>query len=151
MTDVYIRIADWHKDNADLRRIRECVFIQEQGVSPEQEWDSDDATATHFLACEGDFAVGCARLLAGGYIGRVSVLKDWRGLHIGEKLLLAAVAEAERLGLKQQFLTAQVHAAGFYERLGFSIVSDEFIEAGIPHVDMLRTSTSTSTSTNSSN
>ncbi|HHX35957.1 MAG TPA: GNAT family N-acetyltransferase [Gammaproteobacteria bacterium] len=140
MSNLQVRIADWHKDNADLRRIRERVFIQEQGVTPEQEWDSDDATATHFLAYEGDFAVGTARLLADGCIGRVSVLKDWRGLHIGEKLLMAAVEEAERLGLKQQTLTAQVHAAGFYERLGFSIISDEFLEAGIPHIDMLRNS-----------
>ena len=140
MNDLQIRIADWHKDNADLRRIRDSVFIQEQGISPEQEWDSDDASATHFLACEGDFAIGTARLLAGGCIGRLSILKDWRGLHIGEKLLLAAIEEAERQGLKQQFLTAQVHAAGFYERLGFSVISDEFIEAGIPHIDMVRNS-----------
>lgn len=140
MNNINIRIADWHKDNADLRRIRSSVFIQEQGVSPEQEWDSDDATATHFLAYEGDFAIGTARLLAGGCIGRVSVLKDWRGLHVGEKLLLAAIAEAERLGETEQTLTAQVHAAGFYERLGFKVVSDEFLEAGIPHIDMLRKS-----------
>lgn len=140
MTDLKVRIADWHKDNADLRRIRDSVFIQEQGISPEQEWDSDDASATHFLAYEGDFAIGTARLLAGGCIGRLSILKDWRGLHIGEKLLLAAIEEAERQGLKQQFLTAQVHAAGFYERLGFSAISDEFIEAGIPHIDMVRNS-----------
>ena len=62
MNDLQVRIADWHKDNADLRRIRESVFIQEQGVTPEQEWDSDDASATHFLAYEGDFAIGTARL-----------------------------------------------------------------------------------------
>ena len=140
MSDLQIRIADWHKDNTDLRRIRESVFIQEQGVTPEQEWDSDDATATHFLAYEGDFAIGTARLLADGCIGRVSVLKDWRGMHIGEQLLMAAVKEAERKGLTQQMLTAQVHAAGFYERLGFTVVSDEFLEAVIPHIEMLRNS-----------
>ncbi len=140
MNDLQVRIADWHKDNADLRRIRESVFIQEQGVTPEQEWDSDDATATHFLAYEGDFAIGTARLLADGCIGRVSVLKDWRGLNVGEYLMRAVIQEAERLGLKQQVLTAQVHAAGFYERLGFTAVSDEFLEAGIPHIDMLRNS-----------
>ena len=137
MNDLQVRIADWHKDNADLRRIRESVFIQEQGVTPEQEWDSDDASATHFLAYEGDFAIGTARLLADGCIGRVSVLKDWRGLNVGEHLMRAVIQEAERLGLKQQTLTAQVHAAGFYERLGFTAVSDEFLEAGIPHIDML--------------
>ena len=52
----------------------------------------------------------------------------------------AVIQEAKRLGLKQQILTAQVHAAGFYERLGFTAVSDEFLEAGIPHIDMLRNS-----------
>ncbi|WP_022966788.1 GNAT family N-acetyltransferase [Denitrificimonas caeni] len=140
MNDLQVRIADWHKDNADLRRIRESVFIQEQGVTPEQEWDSDDASATHFLAYEGDFAIGTARLLADGCIGRVSVLKDWRGLNVGEHLMRAVIHEAERLGLKQQILTAQIHAAGFYERLGFTAVSDEFLEAGIPHIDMLRNS-----------
>ena len=140
MNDLQVRIADWHKDNADLRRIRESVFIQEQGVTPEQEWDSDDASATHFLAYEGDFAIGTARLLADGCIGRVSVLKDWRGLNVGEHLMRAVINEAERLGLKKQILTAQVHAAGFYERLGFTAVSDEFLEAGIPHIDMLRNS-----------
>ena len=140
MNDLQVRIADWHKDNADLRRIRESVFIQEQGVTPEQEWDSDDASATHFLAYEGDFAIGTARLLADGCIGRVSVLKDWRGLNVGEHLMRAVIQEAERLGLKQQTLTAQVHATGFYERLGFTAVSDEFLEAGIPHIDMLRNS-----------
>ena len=115
MSDLQIRKADWHKD-------------------------SDDVTATHFLAYEGDFAIGTARLLADGCIGRVSVLKDWRGLHVGEQLLMAAVKEAESKGLKQQTLTAQVHAAGFYERLGFTAISDEFLEAGIPHIEMLRNS-----------
>ena len=61
-------------------------------------------------------------------------------MHIGEQLLMAAVKEAERKGLTQQMLTAQVHAAGFYERLGFTVVSDEFLEAGIPHIEMLRNS-----------
>lgn len=140
MSSIEIRIADWHKDNADLRRIRERVFIDEQGVTPEQEWDSSDADAVHFLAVEDGFAMGTARLLPDGCIGRVSVLKEWRGLKIGEALMQAAVAEAERRGLKEQTLTAQVHAARFYERLGFKAISDEFIEAGIPHIEMLRVS-----------
>lgn len=140
MSNIEVRIADWNKDNADLRRIRKRVFIDEQGVTPEQEWDSLDADAIHFLAEEDDFAVGTARLLPDGCIGRVSVLKEWRGLKVGEALMQAAIDEAERRGLKQQTLTAQVHASRFYERLGFRAVSEEFIEAGIPHIDMLRSS-----------
>lgn len=138
MNNIQIRIADWQKDNADLRRIREKVFIAEQAVPPELEWDADDATAIHFLALDGDYAIGTARLLPDGHIGRVSVLKDWRGLKVGDALMQAVIAEAERLGLEQQKLSAQVQATAFYERLGFAIVSGEFLDAGIPHVDMVR-------------
>jgi len=142
MNDVQVRIADWQKDNADLRRIREAVFIAEQAVPPEQEWDTDDAEAIHFLATEGGYPIGTARLLADGQIGRVAVLRDWRGLNVGNALMQAVIGEAERRGLVEQKLTAQVHATRFYERLGFQVVSDEFLEAGIPHVDMLRRSDS---------
>lgn len=138
MNKIEVRVADWHRDNADLRRIREAVFISEQAVPPELEWDGDDTDAVHFLAEESDFAIGTARLLPDGHIGRVSVLKDWRGMKVGDALMHAAIAEAERRGIMQQALSAQVHATAFYERLGFRVVSEEFLEAGIPHVDMLR-------------
>ncbi|MCY1286027.1 Acetyltransferase [compost metagenome] len=140
MNDLHVRVADWQKDNAELRRIREMVFIAEQAVPPELEWDDEDAHAVHFLALDDDYPIGTARLLPDGHIGRVSVLKDYRGLKVGEALMNAVIAEAERRGLIRQMLSAQVHAAPFYERLGFSIVSDEFLDAGIPHVDMVRQS-----------
>ncbi|OAI91761.1 GNAT family N-acetyltransferase [Pseudomonas putida] len=140
MNKIKVRLADWHKDNADIRRIREAVFIAEQSVPPELEWDSDDNQATHFLAMEDDYAIGTARLLPDGQIGRVSVLKDWRGLKVGDALMQAAIVEAQNRDLRQQMLTAQVHATAFYERLGFRVVSEEFLEAGIPHVDMVRDS-----------
>ncbi len=140
MSSIHVRVADWQKENAELRRIRESVFIAEQAVPPELEWDSDDASAVHFLALEGDYPIGTARLLANGHIGRVSVLRDWRGLKVGDALMRAVLTEAERLGLQEQMLSAQVHATPFYERLGFEIVSGEYLEAGIPHVDMVRRS-----------
>jgi predicted GNAT family N-acyltransferase len=138
MNEIHIRIADWKTDHAALRRIREAVFIAEQAVPAELEWDADDATAVHFLALEGEYPMGTARLLPDGHIGRVAVLKDWRGLKVGDKLIRAVIAEAEKRGLKQQMLSAQVHASSFYERFGFAVVSDEFLDAGIPHVDMVR-------------
>ena len=138
MNKIEVRLADWQHDNADLRRIREAVFIVEQGVAPELEWDSDDATALHFLACEGDYPIGTARLLPDGHVGRVSVLKDWRGLKVGDALLAAVIDEAGKRGLQELQLAAQVHATRFYERHGFKVISEEFLEAGIPHVDMLR-------------
>ena len=138
MNSISVRVADWQKDNADLRRIREKVFIAEQAVPPELEWDTEDTQAVHFLAYEGDYAIGTARLLPDGQIGRVSVLKDWRGLNVGDALLAAVIAEAERRGLHEQRLSAQVQATPFYERHGFRILSEEYLDAGIPHVDMLR-------------
>ncbi len=138
MNSISVRVADWQKDNADLRRIREKVFIAEQAVPPELEWDNEDAQAVHFLAYESDYAIGTARLLPDGQIGRVSVLKDWRGLNVGDALLAAVIAEAERRGLHEQRLSAQVQATPFYERHGFRVLSEEYLDAGIPHVDMLR-------------
>ncbi len=109
-SNVHVRVASWQKDNADLRRIRETVFIAEQAVPAELEWDAEDVEAVHFLAVDGDYAIGTARLLPDGHIGRVSVLKDWRGLKVGEALMTAVINEAERRGLKEQTLSAQVYA-----------------------------------------
>ncbi|KIQ35208.1 MULTISPECIES: GNAT family N-acetyltransferase [Pseudomonas syringae group] len=138
MNKVTVSVADWQRKNADIRRIRDAVFIAEQSVPPELEWDSEDMDAVHFLASEGDYPIGTARLLQDGEIGRLSVLKDWRGLKVGEALLTAAINEAEKRGLKEQKLSAQVQAVAFYERFGFTVVSDEFLEAGLPHVNMVR-------------
>ncbi|SHM71542.1 Predicted N-acyltransferase, GNAT family [Pseudomonas asturiensis] len=138
MNKITVSVADWQKNNADIRRIRDAVFIAEQSVPPELEWDSEDMHAVHFLAYEGDYPIGTARLLLDGEIGRLSVLKDWRGLKVGESLLTAVIGEAEKRGLQAQKLSAQVQAAAFYERFGFTVVSDEFLEAGLPHVDMVR-------------
>ncbi|ACO79012.1 GCN5-related N-acetyltransferase [Azotobacter vinelandii CA] len=138
MTEIQVRIADWQKDNEDIRRIRDSVFIAEQAVPPELEWDSEDQEAVHFLAFAGEFAVGTARLLRDGHIGRVAVLKDWRSLRIGAALMRMAIAEAERRGFRRQLLSAQVQATRFYERLGFVVISGEYLDAGIPHVEMVR-------------
>jgi predicted GNAT family N-acyltransferase len=140
MNKIRVRVADWQKDNADIRRIREAVFVAEQSVPPELEWDAEDAGALHFLALEGDYPIGTARLLPDGEIGRLSVLKDWRGLKVGDALLKTVIDEAEQRDLKEQKLSAQVYATPFYERFGFTVISEEFLEAGLPHVDMVRNS-----------
>ncbi|MCD5995549.1 GNAT family N-acetyltransferase [Pseudomonas sp. CDFA 602] len=140
MNKITVSVADWQKNNADIRRIRDAVFIVEQSVPPELEWDSEDTDALHFLAFEGDYPIGTARLLPNGEIGRLSVLKDWRGLNVGDALLTAVINEAEQRNLRTQKLSAQVHAASFYERFGFTVISEEFLEAGLPHVDMIRNS-----------
>ncbi len=138
MTDIEVRVADWYGNNGELRRIRQSVFIVEQAVPPELEWDAEDAQAIHFIAHSNEYAIGTARLLRDGHIGRVAVLRDWRGLGVGTALMQAALDKAHLLGLCEIKLAAQVQAIAFYERLGFQIISDEFIEAGIAHVEMDR-------------
>ena len=120
MNKISVRLADWHKDNADIRRIREAVFVAEQHIPPELEFDSEDQDALHFLALEGDYPIGTARLLADGTIGRISVLKDWRGLKVGDALVNAVIVEAQNRDLKQQMLSAQVHATPFYEPVSYT-------------------------------
>lgn len=137
MPDFTILITDWARDEVRLSRIRRAVFIDEQGVPEDLEWDSDDAGAMHLLALDGaGQAIGCARLLPDGHIGRIAVLPPWRGRGVGRALLAAAVEAARLHGHTMLRLSAQTHAADFYVRAGFVAIGAEYEEAGIPHVAM---------------
>ncbi len=141
MSEIHIRMAHWHgSDQPALCQIRQRVFMDEQGVTPELEWDAHDAGATHFLVEADGQPIGCARLLPDGHIGRVAVLTHWRARGIGARLMQAVILEAEARGLRCQQLSAQTHALDFYRRLGFRVTSAEYLDAGIPHVDMQRDS-----------
>lgn len=121
--------------------IRRVVFIEEQGVSLNDEVDGKDPGAIHLLAADGGKAVGTARLLLSGEIGkigRVAVLKSMRGRGIGRDLVLFAVDELRRRGATRATLGAQTHALGFYEALGFTAFGPEFMDAGLPHREMVR-------------
>ncbi len=134
---VTIRQADWNEDRDILRKLREAVFIEEQNVPRELEWDDEDAGATHFLAQDHrGQAVGTARLLPSGQIGRMAVLAERRGFGIGRALLDAAVEAARAEGRYGVFLHAQTHALEFYRKAGFEPSGQVFDEAGIPHVHM---------------
>lgn len=119
-----------------MRDIRKRVFIDEQKVAPELEWDEDDATATHFLLTADGTALGTARLLPSGRIGRVALLPAARGKGLGRTLMLAIMDHARQVGMQQLELSAQTHALGFYVQLGFVSCSDVYLEAGIPHQSM---------------
>jgi predicted GNAT family N-acyltransferase len=134
-----VRLCDWDAARAQARRIRELVFVREQGVPLELEMDEQDPRCDHALAYSADgSAVGTGRLLPDGYIGRMAVLKEWRGKGVGGLLLLALVEQARSRGHATLRLNAQTHAAGFYRRFGFDIAGPEFMEAGIPHAAMRR-------------
>ena len=128
-------------DIAACRALRRTVFIEEQGVPEADEIDELDGEAIHLLAEVEGRPVGSARLLVRGEtgkIGRVCVLAEQRGAGLGAALIHAAVAELRRIpGVRQAKLGAQTHALGFYEKLGFTALGPEYIDAGIPHRDMV--------------
>lgn len=130
-----IRVT-WASHEPQLRAIRQPVFVIEQEVEPDFEWDEIDATAIHLLAMSNNEPVGCARIINHRKIGRMAVLKEWRGHGVGQALLAEAVAICQAYGTRTINLTAQTHAIGFYKQAGFVEISGVYQDANIPHVDM---------------
>lgn len=132
-----IKEVSWQSAAEQLSQIRQQVFIIEQHVPKALEWDGLDDDALHLLATDGQAnPIGCTRILNGGCIGRMAVLKDNRGLGIGNALLNAAIECCRQHGWLDISLSAQVHAISFYERSGFVVCSPEYLDAGISHCDM---------------
>ena len=130
----------WHASQEMLRAIRAAVFIDEQGVPPELEWDGLDEHAYHVAAFAADGTpIGTGRLLQDGHIGRVAVLKAWRGRGVGKSLLEMLLVVANKMGYEEVKLNAQTRVLDFYLRLGFVPQGREFMEAGMPHIAMTRT------------
>ncbi len=135
--ELSVRIADWEVDGAALRAIREAVFVREQQVPVELEWDGLDAECMHVLAEAAGKPIGTGRLLRDGRIGRMAVLAEWRGRGVGRMLLEFLVESARQRGHAAVVLHAQVRAIPFYVRCGFRPVGEEFMDAGIAHRTMI--------------
>ena len=132
-----IQLMNWSDALPLARAVRERVFIEEQGVPRELEWDQWDECSDHAVALDGGSnAIGTARLLPNGRVGRMAVLRHWRGQGVGAALLAALLQLARDRDIPEVTLHAQTHAAGFYRKFGFGVRGDEFNEAGIPHVEM---------------
>jgi predicted GNAT family N-acyltransferase len=137
MADYFVMLVDWRDAHVMLAQVRTTVFVEEQGVPPEIEMDGLDPECAHALARDLDGQpVGAGRLMPDGRIGRMAVLSDWRGSGVGGALLATLVTEAKRRGLAEVYLHSQSHAKAFYERHGFVVEGEEYLEAGIPHVGM---------------
>ena len=131
---VSLRRVSWDEAGAALRAIRTTVFVEEQSVPAELEWDGIDGQCLHVLAASAaGAAIGTGRLLPDGHIGRMAVLKDWRGCGVGGRILTELVTAARERQHAVVELSAQTHALAFYRRHGFEVVSGEYLEAGIPH------------------
>ncbi len=137
---VRVRRITLQKEITKAFAIRMRVFVKEQGVPAEIELDADDQRATHLLASVGPRAVGTARVVeqpGSAKIGRMAVLKTYRGRGVGKKLLQRAIEAAKKRGVRKIYLHAQVPVIEFYESMGFRCVGPVFNEAGIPHRKMI--------------
>jgi len=134
-----IEIVKWIDGLSQLKNIREKVFIQEQKVTPQLEWDGMDEKAIHFLVFNDKAAIGCARAIVikdHMQLGRMAVLKEYRGQGIGGALIEKAVTTAKLNQLSAIYISAQCHAIDFYKKFGFEVTSDIYLDAEIPHRDM---------------
>lgn len=131
-----VDLGDWASMAPALETVRREVFIVEQQVPEEMEWDANDATSVHALALLDGHPVGCGRLLPDGHLGRMAVRAPYRSSGIGRALLQALLAEARRRGMREVVLHAQTHALRFYEARGFVADGPVFDEAGIAHQRM---------------
>lgn len=136
---VTVRTVASEDEREAVFALRVRVFVGEQGVPVELEMDELDAEAEHFGAWMGDRVVGAGRLVrdgATGVLGRLAVAREARGTGLGKALVAEIERRAAARGLDAVELHAQVHARGFYERLGYVPEGDVFDEAGIPHITM---------------
>jgi predicted GNAT family N-acyltransferase len=129
-----VRPVNWEATREKLHAVRHSVFVEEQKVPEELEWDEADERAYHVLATTADGKpIGTGRLKLDCHIGRMAVLRPWRGRGVGSTMLKALVELAKKEGCEVVRLHAQTHALEFYARYGFAAVGEEFDEAGIPH------------------
>ncbi|NGM68225.1 GNAT family N-acetyltransferase [Natronolimnobius sp. AArcel1] len=149
MTDVRIMGVDEAVTRADAFDVRQTVFVEEQGVDENLEYDvhdEPDASADHFVAYDGDSEdatgepIGAARLRESdpgiGKVERVAVLESHREDGVGRALMEKVETRARERGLDSLKLHSQTRAAPFYDLLGYDRHGEEFEEAGIPHVEM---------------
>ncbi|HET6602762.1 MAG TPA: GNAT family N-acetyltransferase [Xanthomonadaceae bacterium] len=138
-SDFTIEVAHFDNDLTALRAVREPVFVIEQRVPIELEWDELDPVCQHVLARDlAGSPIGTGRLAPDHRIGRMAVLPDWRNRGVGAAMLTALVDLARGSGYNEVVLHAQVSAIRFYQRHGFQAYGERFEEAGIGHQCMRR-------------
>ncbi|WP_284139391.1 MULTISPECIES: GNAT family N-acetyltransferase [unclassified Virgibacillus] len=136
-----IQIATSQAEIDDAFYVRMVVFVEEQHVPPEEELDDFDQESIHFIGYENKMPIVASRLRFVdnyGKLERICVLKEARGKSYGKQMIKEMEAVIEKHGYTRAKLNAQTHAIAFYERLGYTVISEEFIDAGIPHVTMLK-------------
>lgn len=125
----------------DAYYVRKTVFVEEQNVPIDIEIDEHESEAAHFVLYDEGQPIGAARFrVVDGYgkLERICVLKEKRGTGAGKALMAALEEHATDNGIGKLKLNAQTQAIPFYEKLGYKVVSEEFLDAGIPHKTMVK-------------
>ncbi len=133
-----LKHCSWQDNSELLSSVRRIVFIEEQHVPEALELDELDPVCHHVLVTDVDNKpVATGRMGSDGRIGRMAVLKEYRNLGIGSALLMALLDYARKEQYASVYLHAQLTAIPFYEKHGFSINGEEFMDAGISHRNMI--------------
>lgn len=138
-----LRVGSWAELGTDAQAVRSAVFVVEQGIPAELEWDAADAGALHVVAYADGVPVATGRWLTSDEpgvvrVGRMAVLAPHRGGGLGRRVLDALIDAARAAGHATVMLHAQQSAIGFYDRAGFEAFGPAFVEAGIVHQEMRR-------------
>ena len=138
----YVSMALWPQQDIIEQKnmifsIREQVFVIEQNVDADIEWDGRDHLCRHVIAFSNDNQpIGTGRLLPGGHIGRIAVIALWRDKGVGSAILEELISIAKDEGSVSVYLNSQSQAIAFYERFGFVADGTVFMEANIKHQKM---------------
>lgn len=143
---IEVRIARSDFEREDAFQVRKKVFVEEQGVPISLEIDELDKSATHFIVYDDEQPIGAGRIreinIGIGKVERVCVLKELRGKHLGNLIMHELEKHAKSVGMTKIILNAQSYAVPFYEKLGYTVTSPEFMDADIPHRAMEKEITS---------
>ncbi|KZE38330.1 acetyltransferase [Bhargavaea cecembensis] len=134
---VSLKLASTETEREDAFTVRKAVFVEEQGVPIHIELDELDQEAVHFIAYDGERPIAAGRIRdigdGVGKVERVCVLPEYRGRRLGQQMMVMLEEHARKAGLGKIRLNAQNHAVPFYEKIGYTVTSPEFMDAGIPH------------------
>lgn len=133
----------WYQSGEDFApsaAVRKTVFVDEQGYTLEEEFDDYDAACPHVVLLEDDEPIATGRLIllpdGTAKLGRIAVLKPYRGQHLGARIVEALLKRAKEMGAVRAYVSAQSYAVPFYEKFGFRVYGDEYLDGRIPHRDM---------------
>ncbi|MDC3413655.1 GNAT family N-acetyltransferase [Aquibacillus sp. 3ASR75-11] len=136
-----VKIVETEAELDQAYTVRTIVFVEEQNVDPAIEMDEHEKASTHFIGYENDEPIAASRLRFMddyGKLERICVLQPFRGRTFGKQIINEMEQSIKNKGYKKAKLNAQTHAEEFYKALGYRTISDEFLDAGIPHVTMIK-------------